>query len=116
MAALNPATPLCMLEQILEDVDGVLVMTVNPGFAGQKLVPQTLKKIEVLRRWLDERGKTQTEIEVDGNVSFENAVKMRAAGANLFVGGTSSIFYSGDCLENNIRKLRQMILKGEEPR
>ena len=113
MAALNPATPLCMAEPVLEDVDGILIMTVNPGFAGQRLVPQTLKKIEELRRLLDLRGLTRTEIEVDGNVSFENAEKMRRAGARIFVGGTSSVFHTGGTLEENIRTLRQRIAKGE---
>lgn len=113
MAALNPATPLCMAEPVLEDVDGILIMTVNPGFAGQRLVPQTLKKIEELRRLLDLRGLTRTEIEVDGNVSFENAEKMRRAGASIFVGGTSSVFHTGGTLEENICTLRQRIAKGE---
>ena len=73
MVALNPATPLCMLEDVLDDVSGVLLMTVNPGFAGQKLVPQTLGKITRLRELLDKTGHEEVFIEVDGNVSFENA-------------------------------------------
>lgn len=74
MVALNPATPLCMLEDVLDDVSGVLLMTVNPGFAGQKLVPQTLGKITRLRELLDKTGHEEVFIEVDGNVSFENAL------------------------------------------
>ena len=85
MAALNPGTPLCFLEEILPDIDAVLIMTVNPGFAGQKLVPGTLDKIARLRRMLDEAGRPDIEIEVDGNVSFENAVKMSDAGANILI-------------------------------
>ena len=73
MVALNPATPHCMLEDVLDDVSGVLLMTVNPGFAGQKLVPQTLGKITRLRELLDKTGHEEVFIEVDGNVSFENA-------------------------------------------
>lgn len=92
MVALNPATPLCMLEDVLDDVSGVLLMTVNPGFAGQKLVPQTLGKITRLRELLDKTGHEEVFIEVDGNVSFENAPKMYHAGARAFVCGTSSIF------------------------
>lgn len=111
--ALNPATPLCMIEHVLEDIDGVLVMTVNPGFAGQKLVPQTLGKIRKLRNWLDESGFTATEIAVDGNVSMENALKMRAAGANIFVGGTSSIFSKAGTIEENSAEMRNQIKKGE---
>ena len=109
MIALNPTTPLEVLEWVLPDIDAVLLMTVNPGFAGQKLIPQTLKKITDCRRFLDERGYTNVEIEVDGNVSFENARKMREAGANIFVGGTSSVFRSGDGIAENIAKLREMI-------
>lgn len=89
--ALNPGTPLCLLESLLEDIDFVLVMTVNPGFAGQRLVPSTLEKIRQLRRRLDESGRDLL-IGVDGNVSFEHGPRMRAAGANLFVCGTSSLF------------------------
>ena len=75
MVALNPSTPIDRLEWVLRDVDGVLLMTVNPGFAGQKLVPQCIEKITALRSYLDERGYANVEIEVDGNVSFENARK-----------------------------------------
>lgn len=92
MAAINPATPLCMIEEVLCDVDGVLVMTVNPGFAGQRLVTQTLEKITRLRDMLDAKGLTDVMIEVDGNVSLENALKMRRAGADIFVAGTSCLF------------------------
>ena len=78
--ALNPATPLSMIEEVLCDVDGVLLMTVNPGFAGQKLVPQTVNKNARLRKMLDENGYGHVRIEVDGNVSFENLEKLRTAG------------------------------------
>lgn len=103
--ALNPATPLCMIEDVLPDVDMVLIMTVNPGFAGQKLVPATLAKISRLRAMLDASGYPDVRIEVDGNVSFENAVKMRAAGADLFVAGTSAVFREGGISENMSRLL-----------
>lgn len=109
MLALSPATPLCVLDEVLPDLDAVLIMTVNPGFAGQKLVPQTLDKITRLRSLLDARGYADVEIEVDGNVSFENAVRMRQAGANIFVAGTSSIFAAGSDLSANTAKLRTCI-------
>lgn len=109
MAAINPATPVFMVEDVLNDVDGILVMTVNPGFAGQKLVPVTLNKIRQLRRQLDENGYGRVEIEVDGNVSFENARKMKDAGANIFVGGSSSIFRNDLSLDDGIARLRQAI-------
>ncbi len=106
LAALNPATPLSALDYVLDDIDGVLLMTVNPGFAGQKLIPATLGKIADCRKYLDERGYGHVRIEVDGNVSFENAVKMRAAGADTFVAGSSSVFRGPD-LAGNIEELRR---------
>lgn len=109
MVAINPATPISAIEHVLDDIDGVLIMTVNPGFAGQKLVPATLKKITSLRNYLDEKGYENVEIEVDGNVSFENAKKMRAAGADIFVAGTSSVFTDKFSLEEGIDKLREVI-------
>jgi len=113
MAAINPATPLSALEEVLPDVDGILVMTVNPGYAGQKLVPQTLEKIRRLRNMLGERGFEKTEIEVDGNVTLENAVKMRKAGADIFVAGTSLLFRPGD-IEEHIEAFRREMEKIEE--
>ncbi len=109
MVAINPATPICMLENVLDDIDGVLLMTVNPGFAGQKLVESTLKKITQLRKYLDESGYGHIEIEVDGNVSFENAKRMRAAGANIFVVGSSSVFNPAFSLTEGVEKMRAII-------
>ena len=105
--AINPATPIYAIEEVLDDIDGVLVMTVNPGFAGQKLIPSGLKKIERVREFLDKNGKHNVAIEVDGNVSFENARLMSNAGADIFVAGTSSIF--GIDLTEGINKLRYAI-------
>ena len=109
MLALNPATPLSVLDEVLPDLDGVLVMTVNPGFAGQRLIPQTLDKIRRLRALLDQRGYENVEIECDGNVSFENAGKMSDAGANIFVTGTSGIYAKGASVEENLLTLRAAI-------
>lgn len=106
MAALNPATPLCVLEDVLPDLDGVLLMTVNPGFAGQKLVPQTLAKIARLRRMLADAGRAEMRIEVDGNVSFANAPRMRQAGADIFVCGSSSIFGKEGATAESIQRFR----------
>lgn len=105
--AINPGTPIYVLDEVLDDIDGVLIMTVNPGFAGQKLVPSTLKKITKVREYLDQNGRTDALIEVDGNVSFTNAELMNKAGANIFVAGTSSIF--NDNLTESIHKLRTCI-------
>ena len=109
MLALNPGTPLSVIEEVLPDLDAILVMTVNPGFAGQKLVETTLDKIRRLREYLDANGYAHIEIECDGNVSFENAKRMRAAGANIFVAGTSSIYATDGSFEENIQKLRAAI-------
>ena len=76
---------------------------------GQKLIPGTLDKIARLRRMLDERGYENVEIEVDGNVSFENAAKMSRAGANIFVAGTSSIYAKTGSVRENAEKLRSVI-------
>lgn len=109
MVAVNPATPICALESILDDIDAVLIMTVNPGFAGQKLIKSVLKKITQLRNYLDKNGYKHIEIEVDGNVSFENAALMSKAGSNIFVAGTSSIFTKDLKLEDAINKLKNNI-------
>jgi ribulose-phosphate 3-epimerase len=109
-AALNPATPIDTLDYVLDEVGMVLVMTVNPGFAGQKLVPSTLQKIADMRKYLDARGHKDILIEVDGNVSFENAKKMRAMGADIFVAGTSSLFIKGRDLADTAAELRRNIL------
>lgn len=107
--ALNPATPLSVLDYVLDDLDAVLLMTVNPGYAGQKLVPATLGKIRELREMLDARGYTHVEIEVDGNVSLENARKMSDAGADIFVVGTASLFQPTHTLTDGVRQLRAAI-------
>lgn len=109
LIALNPATPICSIENVLDDIDGVLIMTVNPGYAGQNLIPQGLKKIKDLKEYLIKNGKENIEIEVDGNVSFENAKLMSEAGANIFVSGSSSLFRKDLTLDEAILKLRESI-------
>ena len=109
IVALNPATPIENIKYVLDDIFAVLLMTVNPGYAGQTLIPQTLGKITDTREFLDKNGYHNIEIEVDGNVSFENAKLMHKAGANIFVAGSSSIFHKDSPLESNIKKLRESI-------
>ena len=109
LLALNPDTPVEVLDYVVGDIDGVLLMTVNPGFAGQKLLPSMLKKITQARAYLDERGFSNVDLEVDGNVSFENAKRMRTAGANIFVAGSSSIFSPAAPLSENIATLQAAI-------
>ncbi len=110
MAALNPATPIFVLEDVLPDLDGILVMAVNPGFAGQAVLPQIMEKIARLRLWLNEKGYSGMPIEVDGNVSFTNAPLMRRAGADIFVLGTSSLYAKGATVEDNLDKLRRLMV------
>lgn len=108
--ALNPATPLCYLDYLYDEIDMILIMTVNPGFSGQKLIPATLKKIEALRAHLDAIEKSSILIEVDGNVSFENAPVMAQAGADVFVAGSSSIYWQGSSFTDNVSRLRNVVL------
>ena len=86
--ALNPATPVSVLEHVLDQVDMVLIMTVNPGFGGQKFIPYTLEKVRALRRLCDERG-LKTDIQVDGGISAANVREVLEAGANIFVAGSA---------------------------
>ena len=92
--ALNPATPLVMLEDILEDLDLVLIMSVNPGFGGQKYIPVATEKIKALDAVRRERG-LKFEIEVDGGVNLKNCAELKAAGVDLFVAG-SAVFGADD--------------------
>lgn len=93
--SLNPATPLEAISWVLEEVDMVLVMSVNPGFGGQSFIPSALDKVRALRSMLDERGLTEVDIEVDGGVVVNNAVEVAGAGANVLVSGTG-IFKTDD--------------------
>jgi ribulose-phosphate 3-epimerase len=92
--ALNPATSLHLLDYILEDLDLVLLMTVNPGFGGQSFIEACLPKIHTLRAMLDKRG-VEAELEVDGGVKTENIDRISHAGADVFVAG-SAVFGSSD--------------------
>ena len=92
--AINPHTPVALLQDILQDVDMVLIMSVNPGFGGQKFIPQTLQKIKELRRMLQERN-LSVKIEVDGGITLENAKKIVEAGADILVAG-NTVFKSAD--------------------
>lgn len=100
---LNPATPLSAIEEALLFVDYVLVMSVNPGFGGQKFIPQTLEKIKRLRQSIDER-QLKVRIEIDGGVDRNNIETVVAAGAEIIVAG-SAVFGTGDA-ENAVKELR----------
>ena len=92
--SLNPATPLHILEYIVDDLDLVLLMTVNPGFGGQSFIEACLPKIHALRGMLDKRG-LETELEVDGGVKIDNIGRISSAGADVFVAG-SAVFGGAD--------------------
>ena len=93
-AAINPATPVAMLTEVLDKVDTVLVMSVNPGFGGQRFIPGAVEKIRQLNQWRT-RYNASFRIEVDGGVDLENLAELAQAGANTFVAGTS-IFHQPD--------------------
>jgi len=95
--AINPSTPASAVQEVLGDVDQVLVMTVNPGFGGQKFIENTLPKIETLRRWIDEQG-LEVTLEVDGGIGPETIARAARAGADVFVAGTA-VFDTGDYTE-----------------
>jgi len=111
MLAINPATPIYCTEEVLEYVDGITVLTVNPGFAGQQIVHSCVKKTEKLKALLQERGFDDLDLEVDGNISFENAHTLRNLGATIFVAGTSSIFpRQGIVTQEKIALLRNALV------
>ncbi len=103
---LNPATPLVSLEEILEDVDQVLIMSVSPGFGGQSYIPASTAKIARLRHMLDERGLEHVELEVDGGIKPDNAAEIVAAGATVLVAG-SAVFNPEASVAANIAMLRE---------
>lgn len=95
--AINPATPIEVLRHVIDQVDMVLIMTVNPGYGGQKLISYTLEKVTELRRILGERG-IKLDIEVDGGITLDNVDQALIAGANIIVAG--SAVFSGDAAAN----------------
>lgn len=99
--SLNPATPLCALDHILDEIDMVLIMTVNPGYGGQAYIDAMDQKIRDLRKMADERG-LDLDIEVDGGVTADNIAHIKECGANIFVAG--SAVFNGD-IETNVKKL-----------
>lgn len=102
--ALNPGTPLGVLDYLLDDLDMVLIMSVNPGFGGQSFIPGTLDKLRALRALLKQRGKPDLDVEVDGGVKASNIGQIVEAGANVLVAG-SAVFNTPDYVQS-IRALR----------
>jgi ribulose-phosphate 3-epimerase len=108
---LNPGTPLSMIEWLLEDVDMVLLMTVNPGFGGQSYIDGMTEKVRQLRKMADDRG-IPLDIEVDGGIDLNNIYKVTKAGANVIVAG--STVYNAPDTAKIIRSLREKAFGGKE--
>jgi ribulose-phosphate 3-epimerase len=106
--ALNPATPLVAVEEVLDDIDLLLIMSVNPGFGGQSYIPHTTDKIRRARHLLDERGRPNVQIQVDGGVSVANVREIVNAGATCLVAG-SSIFAHGETIAAGIEEFRSAL-------
>lgn len=102
---LNPATPLCTIENVLHLADMVLIMSVNPGFGGQKYIDYSTEKIRNLRKMIDDRG-LKTDIQVDGGVTLDNVQTVLDAGANIIVAGTA--VFKGD-IEENVKKFLRIM-------
>lgn len=106
--AINPATPLIFLEEALQHADYILLMSVNPGFGGQKFIKSSLDKVRRLRRMIDERG-LKTRIEIDGGIDRTNIAEIVAAGAEIIVAG-SAVFGNADPAQS-VRELREATLQ-----
>jgi ribulose-phosphate 3-epimerase len=102
---LNPGTPAHSIEAVLQDVDLVLVMTVNPGFSGQKFIPRAAEKIQIIRSALDQLGHYQTELEVDGGITAETLPVVKSLGANVYVAATA-VFKYPDGISAGVSTLR----------
>ncbi len=109
--ALNPATPVVALEEVLPYVDLILVMSVNPGFGGQQYIPTSTRKIARVREMLDAAGLTHVELEVDGGIGPHNVAEVVQAGATVIVAG-SAVFNARASVAENIQALREAIQPG----
>jgi ribulose-phosphate 3-epimerase len=106
--ALNPATSISTLDYIIEDLKMVVLMAINPGIVGHKLIPSMLNKISDLREFADKRGNKELLIQIDGGVTFESGVKMISAGADILVCGTGTIYRPHeDTISNKLKLFRQ---------
>lgn len=108
--AINPETDFTCLKPYLPDIDGILVMTVHPGFAGLKIVPTSFSKVAELTAYLKELHFDNIEIEVDGNISIENAKKLYQNGATIFVAGSSSLFTKSELPIGEIIKEKRKVI------
>jgi len=104
--ALNPASPLSLLDHILEKIDFILIMSVNPGYGGQKFIANSLEKIKKCKKIISNSG-LDIEIEVDGGIGINNIKTIKESGANIFVAG--SAIFNSDNYEDTIKKMKQEI-------
>ena len=107
--AINPATSLDVLEYVYDVTDYVVVMTVNPGFAGQKFIPAIYDKIQELSDQIKKRG-LKIEIQVDGNIAENTIPKCKDNGATMYIGGSSAVYNSAGTLEENVKKTKQLLV------
>mgnify|MGYP001284987966 CR=1 FL=1 len=104
--ALNPATPLSAIEYVLPKVDMVLIMTVNPGFGGQKFIPESIDKVKEVKKLLTDKGLENVDIEIDGGINIGNLASVLEAGVNVVVAG--SAVFKDDAAEN-VRKFKEIM-------
>ena len=107
--AINPATSLDVLEYVYDVTDYVVVMTVNPGFAGQKFIPAIYDKIQELSDQIKKR-RLKIEIQVDGNIGENTIPKCKDNGATMYIGGSSAVYNSAGTLEENVKKTKQLLV------
>ena len=107
--ALNPQTPVSCVQHLSDYTDMLLIMTVSPGFAGQKMFTGALEKTKQARALLDSSGYAHIPIEVDGNISFENGKNLSQCGADIFVLGTSSLFIPGKDMKQSAEEFRAVL-------
>ena len=106
--AISPDTPADTVKEFLDEIDGILVMTVYPGFAGQPIVEGSFEKLSAVRKIIDDSGKNIV-LEVDGHVSWDLCKKMRECGADLFVAGSSSVYSKGMKIDEAVKKMTELI-------
>ena len=103
--SLNPKTEISVVEKYLEKINLILIMSVNPGFGGQKFMKEVLEKVKILRKEIDSK-KLKTQIEIDGGINFENAKIAKEAGVDILVSGTTIFKENGGNLKKNIQLLK----------
>ena len=103
--SLKPLSPISLIEDYLNEIDLILIMSVNPGFGGQKFMPEVLDKMKSLRKIVDQK-KLKVDIEIDGGINFDNSKKAKDFGANILVSGSTVFKENGGNLQKNIQLLR----------